>query len=1045
MFWKSGKALALLLLLPSLAAAQRAGVFVPPSSAPGRWATPNDVSDTIGADQNNYAPTGIDAAVVLRITASGATRSLTGLRCSTLTDCAAADDGRRLLICNLGSNDVSLTNQSSSSTAANRFDLAANTAIKAHQCGALMYDGTSLRWRQEMALPNSGVTASTVGDSVTVVQMTFDAQGRVTNATPVFIDNLNTDTIDIGTFPFSRIDFSNTLAGNPALGAGECTFASGTNERGLICEGATADAVEIALKFPDPTSTDKTVSVPNETTTLCGTASVCSGYQASLSATKPLVLSGATLSQDAVRDVRSDGAVCDGSTNDTTAIQATVDALTTAGGTLKIAGGLRCAIASSVTLKANVRIECEGNAGFKALSGATTLLSATAGIDNVEIRGCVFDLNAISTARAIKLTGSNTDIRIENNQVFGAATGSDSSHYLAEVACGTSITVNAACYIRGNTITGSNTAAKNDTCLGVKPTGFLGIQPAMIIANNVVDKCGDSCVELQSGSNTFELLGNTLTNAKGGTTAASGALQGNHGALYLNTTGTGLISGNLIYAGGALDHVYALNSANVSFSGANHIPTTTGTGLHFVTSSGGTGGGSRIIGNYVAGGIWFDAKGKCATGAGACTGAAGSWGTNCACDLNADCQNADCGTYPTTDHFEISTNVTAPNVPPCGASLCIENMTTVNITNIIDVSNTTTAITRAAVKITQLDNTADGPITVSNSMLKVTKTTGTIYAVWVTRPQGTGDINGLTIFQNYLGTCDQGIKIDNAPTGNGWVVRQNNATNCTRQLSPSEWPGSLNTGLPADDALGFRGNIRNFGSQRDTGVVGSALSLAPIGSATAPSTLGSSAIYAASFDADQPYTSMTTKSSSPTSGDDAYATWPATLNPATSGSQFGWKPLLTTTIKTDASVANVRIWCGWFSANTLAAVADVTSPALHGGGFRYDTGADTGATCSGSVATCWRTWSNDGGADAGTVTIPTLADALITASTKYVLQMDMSSGTDIKYFINGGLVATHTTNLPTATTNLAWMCGVSTLTSAQRALKVSSFFGEFPY
>lgn len=70
-------------------------------------------------------------------------------------------------------------------------------------------------------------------------------------------------------------DYGETLAGyvggGPGLGAGQCVFASGANERGLICEGATADSIEIALRFADPTSTDKTVTVPAITGTLITT------------------------------------------------------------------------------------------------------------------------------------------------------------------------------------------------------------------------------------------------------------------------------------------------------------------------------------------------------------------------------------------------------------------------------------------------------------------------------------------------------------------------------------------------------------------------------------------------------------------------------------------------------------------------------------------------------------------------------------------------------------------------------------------------------
>jgi len=67
------------------------------------------------------------------------------------------------------------------------------------------------------------------------------------------------------------LKYTDTLAANPALGAGECVFGSGSGERGLVCEGATADTIETALLFADPASSDKTVTVPATTGTLVTT------------------------------------------------------------------------------------------------------------------------------------------------------------------------------------------------------------------------------------------------------------------------------------------------------------------------------------------------------------------------------------------------------------------------------------------------------------------------------------------------------------------------------------------------------------------------------------------------------------------------------------------------------------------------------------------------------------------------------------------------------------------------------------------------------
>jgi hypothetical protein len=55
-----------------------------------------------------------------------------------------------------------------------------------------------------------------------------------------------------------------TLAGNPALAADDAS--PGAN--GIIFEGATADTVELLLKAADPTASDKTITLPNETGTV---------------------------------------------------------------------------------------------------------------------------------------------------------------------------------------------------------------------------------------------------------------------------------------------------------------------------------------------------------------------------------------------------------------------------------------------------------------------------------------------------------------------------------------------------------------------------------------------------------------------------------------------------------------------------------------------------------------------------------------------------------------------------------------------------------
>ncbi len=75
------------------------------------------------------------------------------------------------------------------------------------------------------------------------------------------------------------LDYSATLAGNPALASGQSEFSS----TGIIFEGATANSFEGLLTVADPTA-DRTYTLPDESGTICTTGSICSGYQASSTA-----------------------------------------------------------------------------------------------------------------------------------------------------------------------------------------------------------------------------------------------------------------------------------------------------------------------------------------------------------------------------------------------------------------------------------------------------------------------------------------------------------------------------------------------------------------------------------------------------------------------------------------------------------------------------------------------------------------------------------------------------------------------------------------
>ncbi|HXF90175.1 MAG TPA: DUF2793 domain-containing protein [Xanthobacteraceae bacterium] len=92
----------------------------------------------ITADQNDYSPSGLAAASVLRLS-SDAPRNLTGL--------AGGGDGRIVVLVNVGANSIVLKDASAASAAANRFAFGADVTLAAKQSAVLWYDAADARWK----------------------------------------------------------------------------------------------------------------------------------------------------------------------------------------------------------------------------------------------------------------------------------------------------------------------------------------------------------------------------------------------------------------------------------------------------------------------------------------------------------------------------------------------------------------------------------------------------------------------------------------------------------------------------------------------------------------------------------------------------------------------------------------------------------------------------------------------------------------------------------------------------------------------------------
>lgn len=110
------------------------------SEAKQNWQFSGDISPAqITANQNDYNPTGLSTATVLRLS-SDASRNITSI--------AGGSDGRILILHNVGAQDIVLTDDDGATgTAANRFALTANITMAADAVTILQYDSTSSRWR----------------------------------------------------------------------------------------------------------------------------------------------------------------------------------------------------------------------------------------------------------------------------------------------------------------------------------------------------------------------------------------------------------------------------------------------------------------------------------------------------------------------------------------------------------------------------------------------------------------------------------------------------------------------------------------------------------------------------------------------------------------------------------------------------------------------------------------------------------------------------------------------------------------------------------
>ena len=95
---------------------------------------------SFAVNQNNYNPTSLQTASVLRLTAT-ANSNITGI---TAPDTAR---WKKLIIFNISASNITLTDADAGSLAANRFNFNGNKILNENEGFVLLYDQTSQRWR----------------------------------------------------------------------------------------------------------------------------------------------------------------------------------------------------------------------------------------------------------------------------------------------------------------------------------------------------------------------------------------------------------------------------------------------------------------------------------------------------------------------------------------------------------------------------------------------------------------------------------------------------------------------------------------------------------------------------------------------------------------------------------------------------------------------------------------------------------------------------------------------------------------------------------
>lgn len=210
-----------------------------------------DISPTsFSTTQNDYNPTNLSTSAVLRLTATAAS-NITGLQ--------GGADGRIVILHNIGSFNITLKDEDTGSSAANRFALVADLLLQPDQVAMLQYDSTSSRWRAisggggaftyASTAPASATPGDRWVDSNSLIEYTYLNDGN--SSQWVELGPGNTSTLPLGSAGFEVIN--GTLAASAASSA--LTIALKDSNGNDPSPGS-----PVWIPFRNPTETSGTIS-----------------------------------------------------------------------------------------------------------------------------------------------------------------------------------------------------------------------------------------------------------------------------------------------------------------------------------------------------------------------------------------------------------------------------------------------------------------------------------------------------------------------------------------------------------------------------------------------------------------------------------------------------------------------------------------------------------------------------------------------------------------------------------------------------------------